>query len=31
MTSYPYPASETYPYDATHLAYNYQYNTRIIH
>ena len=30
MTSYPYPSNETYPYDATHLKYLQEYNTRII-
>jgi len=28
MSRYPYPASEHYPDDATHLAYLRQYNTR---
>ncbi len=30
MTSYPYPPNETYPYDATHLNYLQEYNTRLI-
>ena len=30
MTSYPYPPNETYPYDATHLYYLQEYNTRLI-
>ena len=30
MTGYPYPATENYPTDATHLAYIQTYNTRII-
>ncbi len=30
MSGFPYPANETYPYDAAHLAYIQQYNTRII-
>ena len=30
MSGYPYPATESYPYDAAHLAYIQQYNTRII-
>ncbi len=30
MSGFPYPATESYPYDAAHLAYIQQYNTRII-
>ena len=30
MTSFPYPSNESYPYDAQHLAYLQEYNTRII-
>jgi len=30
MTSFPYPPTESYPYDANHLAYLQAYNTRII-
>jgi hypothetical protein len=30
MSGFPYPANETYPYDAAHLAYIQEYNTRII-
>lgn len=30
MSGFPYPASESYPYDAAHLAYIEAYNTRII-
>ncbi len=30
MSGYPYTASESYPYDAQHLAYLQEYNTRII-
>jgi hypothetical protein len=30
MTSFPYPSNESYPYDADHLAYLQEYNTRII-
>ncbi len=30
MSGYPYPATESYPYDAAHLAYLQQYNTRVI-
>ncbi|MDR0373880.1 MAG: hypothetical protein LBI79_10135 [Nitrososphaerota archaeon] len=30
MTGFPYTNSENYPYDATHLAYINEYNTRII-
>ncbi len=30
MTSYPYPTNETYPYDATHLTYLKEYNTRVM-
>jgi hypothetical protein len=30
MTGFPYTATESYPYDAVHLAYLQQYNTRII-
>ncbi len=30
MTSFPYPPSESYPYDSVHQAYLAVYNTRII-
>ena len=30
MTGFPYTDAESYPYDATHLAYIKEYNTRII-
>jgi hypothetical protein len=30
MSGYPYPASESYPYDVAHLAYLNEYNTRVI-
>jgi hypothetical protein len=30
MSGYPYTSAESYPYDAAHLAYLQQYNTRII-
>ena len=30
MTSFPYPTTESYPYDAAHKAYLQAYNTRII-
>ena len=30
MSGFPYPTAETYPYDAAHLAYIRDYNTRII-
>jgi hypothetical protein len=30
MSGYPYTTAESYPYDAAHLAYINQYNTRII-
>ena len=30
MTSFPYPANESYPYDAAHLQYLQTYNTRVI-
>jgi hypothetical protein len=30
MSGFPYPTTESYPYDAAHLAYIEQYNTRII-
>ncbi len=30
MTGFPYPANETYHYDAAHLAYIQEYNTRVI-
>ncbi len=30
MSGYPYPASESYPYDQAHLAYLEEYNTRVI-
>ncbi|PVX27754.1 MAG: hypothetical protein CW716_00690 [Candidatus Bathyarchaeum sp.] len=30
MTCFPYPETEGYPYDAAHLAYLAEYNTRII-
>jgi hypothetical protein len=30
MSGYPYPPTESYPYDALHLAYLEEYNTRVI-
>ncbi|MEM3881038.1 MAG: hypothetical protein QXD19_04755 [Candidatus Bathyarchaeia archaeon] len=30
MTGFPYPATESYPYDEAHLQYLREYNTRII-
>ena len=30
MSGFPYPTTESYPYDAAHLAYIQQYNTRLI-
>jgi hypothetical protein len=30
MSSFPYSTNETYPYDAEHLKYLSQYNTRSI-
>jgi len=30
MSGFPYPSNESYPYDAAHLAYLQEYNTRII-
>ncbi len=30
MTCFPHPETENYPYDAAHLAYLQEYNTRII-
>jgi hypothetical protein len=30
MSGFPYPNTESYPYDAAHLAYLQQYNTRVI-
>jgi hypothetical protein len=30
MSGYPYPSTEIYPYDAAHLAYLEEYNTRVI-
>jgi hypothetical protein len=30
MSGFPYPTTESYPYDAAHLAYIQQFNTRII-
>jgi hypothetical protein len=30
MTSFPYPSNETYPYDAAHLYYLKEYDTRVI-
>jgi len=30
MSGFPYPSTESYPYDAAHIAYLQQYNTRII-
>ncbi len=30
MTCFPYPQTESYPYDAAHLAYLAEYNTRVI-
>jgi hypothetical protein len=30
MSGFPYPSTESYPYDTVHLAYIQKYNTRII-
>jgi hypothetical protein len=30
MSGFPYPTTESYPYDAAHLAYIQQYNNRVI-
>ncbi len=30
MSGFPYPTTESYPYDTAHIAYIQQYNTRII-
>jgi hypothetical protein len=30
MSGFPYPTTESYPYDAAHLAYIQEYNTRVI-
>jgi hypothetical protein len=30
MSGFPYPSTESYPYDAVHLQYLQEYNTRII-
>jgi len=30
MSGFPYSTTESYPYDATHLAYIQQYNTRVL-
>ena len=30
MSGFPYPPTETYPYDSEHLAYILEYNTRMI-
>jgi hypothetical protein len=30
MSGFPYPNTESYPYDAAHLAYIQEYNTRVI-
>jgi hypothetical protein len=30
MSGFPYPSTESYPYDAAHLAYVQAYNTRVI-
>jgi hypothetical protein len=30
MSGFPYPSTESYPYDAAHLLYLQEYNTRII-
>jgi hypothetical protein len=30
MSGFPYPTNESYPYDAAHLDYIQQYNTRVI-
>jgi hypothetical protein len=30
MSGFPYPTTESFPYDATHLAYIQEYNTRVI-
>ena len=29
MSGFPYPATESYPYDAAHLQYLHEYNTRV--
>jgi hypothetical protein len=30
MSGFPYPPTESYPYDSQHLAYLFEYNTRVI-
>lgn len=30
MSGFPYPSSESYPYDQAHIAYLQEYNTRVI-
>jgi hypothetical protein len=30
MSGFPYPSTESYPYDSEHLAYLLEYNTRVI-
>jgi hypothetical protein len=30
MSGFPYPSNESYPYDATHLAYLQTWNTRVV-
>jgi hypothetical protein len=30
MSGFPYPSTESYPYDPMHLQYLYEYNTRIV-
>jgi hypothetical protein len=30
MSGFPYPSTESYPYDPVHLQYLYEYNTRIV-
>ncbi len=31
MSGFPYPSTESYPYDAAHLQYLQEYNTRVIY
>ena len=30
MSGFPYPPTESYPFDGEHLAYLFEYNTRVI-
>jgi hypothetical protein len=30
MSGYPYPSTESYPFDKAHLDYLAKYNTRVI-